>query len=174
MTTKKSTKPAAKKAAPKKTAVKKAPAAKAKKAAKSGAPQRPGFDSIEIVALLDADPESIFTVWTDPEHHMAFTQAEATGDPVEGGAFTAYDGYIIGTYLELDPGRRIVQRWRTSEFDENDPDSFLIVSLIAETGNQTRLTLHHTAIPTGQGHDYADGWVEHYLLPLAKYLDRVE
>ena len=40
-------------------------------------------------------------------------------------AITAWDGYISGRNVELIPGERIVQTWRTSEFGVSDPDSNL-------------------------------------------------
>lgn len=41
-------------------------------------------------------------------------------------AFTAWDGYIEGTNVQLEPNKRIIQSWRTSEFDETDEDSQLV------------------------------------------------
>ena len=38
-----------------------------------------------------------------------------------GAAYSAWDGYIAGKTLELAPGKRIVQSWRTTEFASDDP-----------------------------------------------------
>ena len=50
------------------------------------------------------------------------TGSPAIVDPEIGGAFEAWDGYISGRTLSLEPGRRIVQSWRTSEFAEDEGD----------------------------------------------------
>lgn len=79
-----------------------------------------------------------------------------------------YDDYITGTNVELIPGKKIVQRWRTVEFPEDAPDSLLEVSLKAE-GNDCVLTLRHSEIPTGQAASYEQGWKDHYFEPMASY-----
>ena len=70
--------------------------------------------------------------------------------------------------LELDPPRRIVQSWRTTEFPEGSPDSRLEV-LLEPDGAGTRLTLVHTEIPDGQGARYEEGWKENYFTPMKAY-----
>ena len=85
-----------------------------------------------------------------------------------GGKFTAWDGYIQGTTLELEPGRRIVQSWRTTEFPSDSGDSRLEIHF-EPVEDGTRIVLLHSDIPTGQGPQYEQGWKEHYLEPLARY-----
>ncbi len=48
-----------------------------------------------------------------------------------GGEFEAWNGYIHGKNLELEPGKRIVQSWRTSEFNADEPDSRIEITLEA-------------------------------------------
>ncbi len=97
------------------------------------------------------------------------TGGAATSEPEVGGACTAWDGYIEGRYLELESPRRIVQTWRTSEFPSDAPDSRLEVRLEAVEGG-TRITFVHAGIPEGQGSSYEQGWVDHYLEPMAANL----
>ena len=52
---------------------------------------------------------------------MGSDTAVASTEP--GAAFTAWDNYIWGRNLVLDPNRRIVQSWRTTQFHTDDPDS---------------------------------------------------
>jgi len=75
----------------------------------------------ELSDVLPASPQAIYEAWMSSEGHAAMTGAEATIDPRPGGAFEAGDGYITGKTVALDPGRRIVQTWRTSEFAGSDP-----------------------------------------------------
>lgn len=122
----------------------------------------------ELTAVLPATPQAIYEAWMSSHGHTAMTGAEATVDPRPGGAFEAWDGYINGRTVALDPGRRIVQTWRTSEFRESDPDSEIEVLLEAIEGG-TKLTLHHRNVPDGQFGYERGGWQESYFDPMKEY-----
>ena len=128
-------------------------------------------ESIQVSGVIHATPESIYNAWLDSNEHSSFTGGKATVEPSIGGRFTAWDGYIQGTNLELNPGRRIVQSWRTTEFPSGSPDSRLEV-LFEAAGDGTRVTLNHTEIPPGQATRYEQGWREHHLDPMARYFGR--
>src|SRR5947209_3302051 len=120
--------------------------------------------------IFDAAPMDVYEAFIDPSKHAAFTGSTATGEPVEGGAFTAWDGYIEGRHERLVPGARIVQLWRTSEFPEGHPDSRLELELRPEAAGKTRLRLTHSGVPRSQAKSYEKGWVDHYWTPLRDYL----
>lgn len=67
----------------------------------------------------------------------------------------------------LEPGRRIVQSWRTSDFEATDPDSQIEV-LLEEVPDGTKITLRHTGIPDGQS-GYEQGWRDNYFDPMREY-----
>ena len=125
-------------------------------------------DRFEISTTLPAKVEAVYRGWLDPVEHAAFVGGAAAIAPGVGGAYDIWDGYITGRTLELDPPRRIVQSWRTTEFPEGSPDSHLEVSLEPD-GSATRLTLVHSEIPHGQGPQYEEGWKEHYFTPMKAY-----
>ena len=180
---KKKTKPAPKpkkRAATKKKAVarpapkKRAAVAKPKKRA-AVAKKKASAPKLELATIVqeeifDAAPMDVYEAFVDPSKHAAFTRSTATGDPVEGGAFTAWDGYIAGRHERLVPGARIVQLWRTTEFPSGHPDSRLELELRPESDNKTRLRLTHSGVPRDQAKSYEKGWVEHYWEPLREYL----
>jgi activator of HSP90 ATPase len=122
-------------------------------------------DSFEISTELPAPPARIYAAWLSSDEHAAMTGGSAGIDPRVGGAHSAWDGYITGTTLELEPDRRIVQAWRTVEFPADSPDSRLEIVLDAVSAG-TRLTLKHSDIPAGQGASYESGWVENYFAPM--------
>ena len=119
---------------------------------------------------LAAPPSRIYAAWLSSDEHAAMTGAEALIDPREGGVYSAWDGYITGVTLHLEPGRRIVQSWRTSDFAPADPDSQIEV-LLQPAGDGTLLTLHHSHIPDGQS-GYEQGWVDNYFEPMRAYFGR--
>ena len=125
-------------------------------------------DSMELDLWLPATPQQVFHAWVDGPTHAQVTGGDATSDPRVGGQFTAWDGYIEGTYLELAEPHLIVQHWRTSEFPEGAPDSRLEIALSEENGG-TRLVLRHSAIPEGDGPRYQLGWVDSYFKPLSEF-----
>jgi uncharacterized protein YndB with AHSA1/START domain len=126
------------------------------------------LEAFEVSTILSADPQRIYQAWLDGREHGAFTGGPAEVDPRVGGRFTVWDGYIEGRNLELEPFRRIVQSWRTTEFPEGTADSRLEV-LLEKAKKGTRLTLRHSEIPEGQGKMYEEGWKEHYFTPMKRY-----
>ena len=123
------------------------------------------LESLEVSTWLPASPDAVYRAWLDSKSHSAFTGGEASVQPHVDGVFYAWDGYITGANLELEPGRRILQSWTTSEFPEGHPPSLLEVLLDADAGG-TRITLKHTDIPEGQGDAYEQGWEDHYFVPM--------
>ncbi len=77
-----------------------------------------------------------------------------------------------GANLELVPGERIVQSWRSTEFAEADKDSKITVTLKPVAGG-TKLTLLHTSVPDGQT-GYQDGWRESYFEPMKAYFAKAK
>jgi activator of HSP90 ATPase len=125
-------------------------------------------DAFEVSVMLSATAARIYAAWLNSDEHSTMTGGAAQIDPTVGGTFSAWDGYISGTTLELEPHRHIVQSWRTVEFPADAPDSRLEITL-EENAGETRLTLKHTHIPAGQGFSYESGWVDNYFEPMKEY-----
>jgi activator of HSP90 ATPase len=112
--------------------------------------------------------ERLYHAWLDSEEHTAMTGSPAQIEPTVGGRFTAWEGYISGVTLEVQPFCLIVQSWRTTEFPDEAPDSRLEVWLEEEDGS-VQIRLVHSEIPDGQGEDYRQGWDEYYFAPMQEY-----
>jgi activator of HSP90 ATPase len=125
-------------------------------------------NGFELTIVLPATPDEIYKDWLSSKGHTSLTGSPAKVDGKVGGKFTAWDGYISGRTLELEPGRRIVQAWRTSEFPEEAPDSRLEILLEAVEGG-TKLTLIHSDIPSDQVDSYRTGWPESYFEPMQEH-----
>jgi uncharacterized protein YndB with AHSA1/START domain len=126
-------------------------------------------NGFKMSTVLPAEPGAIYRAWLDARMHAAFTGGGvATSAPRIGGAFTAWEGYIRGTYLALEPGERIVHAWRTTDFPPAAPDSRVEV-LLEPTRGGTLLTVVHAQIPPGQETDYQAGWSAFYFRPMKKY-----
>ena len=129
-------------------------------------------ESIELKEIFKARPSEIYTAWLDSIQHSKMTGGQAECSNKIGGTFTAWDGYIEGKNIDLSENKEIIQSWRTSEFDENDADSKLIIRL-KEVNGGTELTLLHSNFPAGQNH-YEKGWIEHYFTPMKNYFENGE
>jgi activator of HSP90 ATPase len=128
-------------------------------------------EEITVSALFPANPKKIYQAWLDSKAHGEFTGSEAVIDPVKDGSFTAWDGYIRGKNLELEPYTRIIQSWRTTDFADTDPDSRLEI-ILEDVEDGTRLTLVHTNIPNGQAAGYEQGWTDYYFTPMQEYFSK--
>jgi uncharacterized protein YndB with AHSA1/START domain len=127
-------------------------------------------DSFSVSEVIPAAPDRIYSAWLDAALHSAFTGDAATIEPFVGGRHTAFDGYAEGTTIELVPGRRIVQTWRSKEFPDGSPDSRVEITL-EETLGGTVVTIMHSEVPSGHAEQYRDGWVKYYLEPLKTFFD---
>ena len=121
--------------------------------------------------MIPASRHAIYSAWLDTRQHSAFTGDTAVIEPAIGGRHSTFGGYASGTMLELEPHRRIVLSWRSTEFPEGSPDSRLEVTL-EDTAGGTLVTLLHTQIPEGQGDRYKEGWIQYYLEPLKRYFSK--
>ncbi len=128
------------------------------------------MEKIRLETQFSVSPQSIYEAWLDSEEHSAFTGATAKVEGRVGGEMTAWDGYISGVILDLEPYGRIEQSWRTTEFPEGSEDSRLEI-LLDEVEGGTRLTLLHSDIPDGQGEMYAEGWEDYYFRPMRAYFE---
>ncbi len=123
-----------------------------------------------VTVVFPATTKDIYEAWLNSRKHSAMTGGEAKVNARVGGKFTAWDGYISGTNLELAPNARIVQAWRTSEFAPEDPDSRLEI-VLTPTSRGTRVTLKHSNLPP-HGTQYKQGWVDSYFTPMKAYFNR--
>lgn len=119
---------------------------------------------------LPASPEEIYNAWLSSEGHTNMTGGKAEQSQVTGASFNAWDGYITGKNLILEPHNRIVQSWRTTNFKDGEPDSQIEVLLKPVEGG-TKFILHHTNVPES-GEHYIKGWEEHYLEPMKEYFSK--
>ena len=121
-----------------------------------------------IVNTIPASASDIYKAWLSSDGHAAMTGNPAQVDGTVGGKFSAWDGYISGSTLDLTPNRRIVQAWRTTEFPAEARDSHVEV-LLEEADGGTKVTLTHTEMPEDQVDSYRQGWEDYYFKPMQAY-----
>jgi activator of HSP90 ATPase len=127
--------------------------------------------TIKQKIIIPASPKQVYEAYTDPKKHAAFTGSKATGKPVMGGKYTAWDGYIFGKFLELEADKRVVQEWTTTDWAEGYPASKLEL-IFKAVPEGTELTMIHSNIPKEQVDEFAEGWTEWYWNPLKEYFSK--
>jgi uncharacterized protein YndB with AHSA1/START domain len=127
---------------------------------------------VEREIRIEAEPETVFPFFTDPEKMVRWLGESATLDPRPGGVFsiqTITDYFLEGKYVTVEPHTHIVFTWGYGRFPE-EPNplppgaSTVEVELVPE-GNATIVRLSHR-VPTELVEFHAMGW-EHYLARLA-------
>lgn len=122
----------------------------------------------EVSGVVPAPSEELYRAWLSSDLHTAMTGGGATIDPSLGGEFTAWDGYIHGKNLELEPFSRIVQTWRTTQFSADDPDSQIEVTFEPHDGG-TLVRVRHSGVPSEQLGYENGGWQKSYFDPMSSY-----
>jgi len=124
--------------------------------------------SYTLSTVIPASPAEIYQAWLDSIIHSEMTGGDANMSEEVGADVSAWDGYITGRNLELVPGERIVQSWRTTEFDDAYEDSIVTI-LLQETDDGTLLTLEHSNVPDAQKSYEEGGWQSNYFEPMIAY-----
>jgi activator of HSP90 ATPase len=114
-------------------------------------------------------PHQVYEALMDSENHSEFTRSQAEISREVGGRFSAYDGWIEGRNLVLEPDKKIVQSWRGKDWPDGHYSTATFELIEVETG--TELTFTQTDVPEEHLVEIDKGWVEHYWTPMKKMLE---
>ena len=140
-----------------------------------------GAESIHQEPVFKASRKRVYEALTDAKQFQKVVLLSGAmksgmippGKPAEissesGGTFSLFGGYIFGRHIELVPNERIVQAWRTAEWN---PGAYSIAKFeLVEQGAGTKIIFDHAAFPKGAGEHLAAGWKSNYWEPLEKFL----
>src|SRR5687767_13755458 len=112
----------------------------------------------------------LFDIYTDSEQHGAAVGALATISPDVGSEFSVFgpDG-LKGRMLYVDPGRIVVQSWRSNQFTPADPDS-IVTLVFSSTQAGSQIDLCHANVPAELIKNTSDGWRQMYWRPWRDYV----
>jgi len=125
--------------------------------------------TIRQTVIIPGMPRAVYDALAKPGLHSKFTGQKATFAPKVGGAFTAYDGYIKGINLVLEPGKKLVQAWWSQGWVKG-AYSVVTYSFSAAPGGKTKLTFTQVGVPADDYAAKSKGWHEHYWEPLTAML----
>ena len=121
----------------------------------------------EVTGIIPAAPEDVYQAWLDTDQHTKMTGSPARVSDQVGDEFEAWVGYIQGMNLKLELHHRIIQSWRTTEFETIDTDSLLEINFEAHEEG-THITIRHSKLP-GHGMQYQQGWIDAYFIPMQTF-----
>jgi uncharacterized protein YndB with AHSA1/START domain len=127
--------------------------------------------NFRLTTVIPASPQEVYNARLDNLAHSEMMGGDASMSGELGAEVSAWDGSITGRNLELVPGGRIVQSWRTTEFADEHEDS--VVSLVLEeVDGGTLLTLAHTNVPEEHTRYEQGGWQQYYFEPMQKHFSK--
>src|SRR5947209_11763554 len=99
---------------------------------------------------LEAPPEVVFDHLVTVDGMLAWMGQDSELEPTPGGAFTVdVNGVPVrGSYLEVDPPRRVVVSWGVAGSAEHPPGLSRVAFTLTPTADGgTRLDLVHSGLP---------------------------
>lgn len=133
-----------------------------------GTPRNASRTSLHQEVDFHTSPQRVFDALINAKEFTAATGMMAAIDRSAGGAFSLFDGQIVGRNVELIPNSEIVQAWRATTWA---PGVYSIVRFdLTPIDTGTHLVLTQTAFPDGEFDHLDAGWPVRYWKPLAEYL----
>jgi uncharacterized protein (TIGR02453 family) len=129
-----------------------------------------GDDIVMVERWIDANPETVFSFFSDPGRWLSWQGVTAEIDPRPGRTFRMNvrgDGYAAGEFVLIDPCERIVLTWGWENEALGVPpgSSTVEVTFAADRGG-TLVRLRHAGLPPTGLAPHDEGW-NHYLDRLA-------
>lgn len=126
--------------------------------------------NLEHTIVFRAAPRAVYNALMNSRKHSQFTGERAKIRAKVGGTFSCYGGYITGVTVELKPGKRIVQAWRSEGWPDGH-HSIVTFALYKKQKGCTELRFAQVGIPAGDYSKKNRGWREHYWEPLKRFLE---
>jgi uncharacterized protein (TIGR03086 family) len=126
--------------------------------------------SITKTVILPVSPDEAFALVTEPDRLRRWHAISARVDLRVGGDYrwTIVPGHsAVGTFREIEPGRRLVFSWAWDGQDTAESDASTVTITLTPVAGGTELALSHTGfLDADQAASHDQGWTH--------YLDRLE
>mgnify|MGYP001566596191 CR=1 FL=1 len=116
--------------------------------------------TIKQSITFKAKPSEVYEALMNSKKHAEFTGAPANIKDKVGTKFTAYGDYVEGENLELVKDKKIVQKWRGSEWKKGHYSKATFELKKVKEG--TKLIFTQTGVPDDDCKMIEKGWKEHY------------
>jgi activator of HSP90 ATPase len=119
-------------------------------------PAKEKTKTFKTEVIFSATADDLYTALTEPNHVAAFTGSRVEISQEAGGRFSLFDGSISGTQVELTPGKKIVQKWRSSEWPDGHFSTVTIT--LADYDDGCHLSLVQQGVPASDYERTSQGW----------------
>jgi uncharacterized protein YndB with AHSA1/START domain len=113
--------------------------------------------TIKQRARFKLDPTRVYQLLTDSKQHTRLTGQKAVIGSKVGSAFSTHGGRVSGILVDLVPGRRVVQAWRSKDFPVG-AFSMAALELSRTDDGGTQLVLTHRGVPKDLIPDVEADW----------------
>jgi len=118
---------------------------------------------------FECSAKQLFSILTEAKIFSQITASEAVFDLCVHGEFSAFNGMISGTFLELEKDKRLTQMWRAANWQDG-VHSLVSFHLQESTEHKTTLSFEQTQYPTELEQHLVQGWQDRYWQPIKNYL----
>jgi uncharacterized protein YndB with AHSA1/START domain len=121
--------------------------------------------SIHQEVVINASPAAVYGVLTNSEDFARMTGGKAADISKEvGGTVSLFAGGVRAMNVELIPGKRVVQAWRSEQWPQG---VYSIVKFELEPeGKGTKLAFDQAGYPDSWQQTLEDGWHKMYWQPM--------
>ena len=121
-------------------------------------------DIVVATQHIKATPDVVFEYFTDPELIVKWLGLRANLDPQPNGVFFLDMGSVTvrGTYLSVEPPRRLVFSWGIPGDDRLPAGSSTVEVVLTPDGEDTMVVLTHRGLPSNQLEPHRAGWAERF------------
>jgi uncharacterized protein YndB with AHSA1/START domain len=123
----------------------------------------PTRDPVVASVRIAAPPEVVFPYFTDPALAVTWLAEKVDLDPRPGGVFVLDidGGHARGSYVEVDPPRRVVFTWGIPGDATLPAGSSTVEIVLVADDADTVVTLTHRDLPAERRPDHQEGWGRH-------------
>ena len=124
--------------------------------------------TIKQIEYFSATPHEIFELFIDSKKHAGFTGAKANISRKKNGKIVAYNGWIQGKNLEIVKDKRIMQLWRSADWEKGHFSKAEFK--LEKKGKGCKLTFTQTGVPDEKYFHINQGWKRQYWEKMKEYL----
>jgi activator of HSP90 ATPase len=121
------------------------------------------------VVFKNTKPKALYDLYMNAKQHSFISGSPVKISSKAGSPFTAYAGYISGITFHTIKDKLIMQTWRGSDWQAQDPDSTFTI-LLEPKGKDTILHAIHSNVPDIHAGHLSKGWYDHYWNPWKQHL----
>jgi activator of HSP90 ATPase len=109
--------------------------------------------------------EEMYQTFTDPQRIAAFTRGAPRlfEGAKPGGKFSIFDGNVTGEFIKLEAPKRIVQKWRLSQWPEGHTSTQELTFDQNDIDRVTNARVTWSGVPVGQEEVVKRNWEGYYI-----------